>query len=209
LSAPICEICGKRVAFLNNTSPKITPVIIYFSSQYALKYLERAMKIILSVILFSCAAMAQNDAAIEKAKFACGPGQVHFDVEAINYTDSVTQPPSGKALVYVIAEGQITARIGLNGTWAGAVEGNSHLSFPVDPGEHHLCASWQSVFIKANKLVALSSFTAEAGKVYYFRVRATIQAQNAPALLDMDPINSDQGSYMVLKSKVSESHVKK
>jgi hypothetical protein len=58
-------------------------------------------------------------------------------------------------------------------------------------------------------LVALSSFTAEAGKVYYFRVRATIQGQNASPILDMDPINSDQGSYMVLKSKIGESHVRK
>jgi hypothetical protein len=50
------------------------------------------MKIILAVILLSCAAMAQNDAAIEKAKSACGPGRVHFDVEAADYTDSIIQP---------------------------------------------------------------------------------------------------------------------
>lgn len=172
------------------------------------------MKTILAVIFLSCAAftqvaMAQNDAAIDKAKSACGPGQVHFDLEAINYTDSITQPASGKALVYVIAEGPITARIGLKSAWVGAVEGGSHLSFPVDPGEHHVCASWQSIFVKTNKVVGLFSFTAEAGKIYYFRVRATIQGQNASALLDMEPINSDQGSYMVLKSKISESHVKK
>jgi hypothetical protein len=165
------------------------------------------MKIIFAVILLSCAAMAQNDAAIEKAKSACGPGRVHFDVEATDYTNSVTQPPSGKALVYVIAEGPITARIGLNGAWVGAIGGDSHLSFPADPGEHHVCASWQTIFSKENKLAGLSSFTAEAGKVYYFRVRVTVQGQNP--LLDMEPINSDQGSYMVLKSKISESHVKK
>lgn len=166
------------------------------------------MKSILAVILLSCAAMAQNDAAIDKAKSACGPGRVDFDTEAINYTESITQPASTKAFVYVIAEGQITARIGLNGAWVGAIEGGSHMSFPVDPGEHHVCASWQSIFVKGNKMVGLSSFTAEAGKVYYFRVRATIQGKNAPALLDMEPINSDQGIYMVLKSKISESHVK-
>ncbi len=165
------------------------------------------MKIILAVILFSCAAMAQNDAAIEKAKSTCGPGQVRFDVEGTDYPISIIHPASGKALVYVIAEGPITARIGLNGSWVGAVEGNSHLSFPVDPGEQHVCASWQSIFIKTNKLVGLSSFTAEAGKVYYFRVRVTVQGQNP--ILDMETINGDQGSYMVLKSKISESHVKK
>jgi hypothetical protein len=167
------------------------------------------MKTILTVILLSCAAMAQNDDAIEKAKSACGPGQVHFDVEATNYTESITEPVSGKAFVYVIVEGPITARIGLNGAWVGAAEGDSHMSFPVDPGAHHVCASWQSFFSKGNKAVALSSFTAEAGKVYYFRVRATIQGENASSLLDMDPLNSDQGSYMVLKSKISKWHERK
>jgi hypothetical protein len=166
------------------------------------------MKTVLAVILLSCAAMAQNDAAIAKAKSACGPGQVHFDVEATNYTESMTQPPSDKAFVYVIAEGPITARIGLNGAWAGAVEGDSHVSFSVDPGEHHLCASWQSFFSKGNKMVGLSRFTAEAGKVYYFRLRATIQGDHA-FLLDLEPVNSDQGSYMVLKSKISDWHARK
>ena len=167
------------------------------------------MKTILALILLSCAAMAQNDAAIEKAKSACGPGPAHFDVEATSYTESITQPASGKAFVYVIAEGPITARIGLNGTWVGAVEGDSHMSFPVDPGEHHVCASWQSLFLKGNKAVGLSSFTAEAGKVYYFRVRATIQGEKAPSLLDLESINSDQGNYMVLKSKISKWHERK
>jgi hypothetical protein len=167
------------------------------------------MKSILAMILLSCAAMAQNDAAIDKAKSACGPGRIHFDVEATDYTESITQPARGKALVYVIAEGPITSRIGLNGAWVGAIEGRSHLSFSVDPGEHHLCASWQSIFLKQNKIVALYGFTAEAGKTYYFRVRATVQGKNAPYLLDMEPANSDQGRYMVLNSKISESHVKK
>jgi hypothetical protein len=161
------------------------------------------MKTILAVILLSCAAMAQNDAAIAKTKSACGPGQVHFDVAATNYTESIAQPTNGKAFVFLIAEGNNTVRIGLNGTWVGAVEGDSHMSFPVDPGEHHLCASGQSFFSKGNTTVALSSFTAEAGKVYYFRVRTS--SQGDAAFL----VNSDQGSYMVLKTKISNWHARK
>jgi len=167
------------------------------------------MKTFLAVMLLSCLAFAQNDAAIAKAKAACGPGEIHFNVEAENFSDSVDQPAGGKALVYVIAEGPITSRIGLNGAWVGAIEGRSHLSFSVDPGEHHLCASWQSIFLKQNKIVALYGFTAEVGKTYYFRVRATVQGKNAPYLQDIEPVNSDQGRYMVLDSKISESHVKK
>ena len=167
------------------------------------------MRTFLTVIFLSCAAFAQNDAAIVQAKSACGPDKIHFELESINFTDSIAQPASGKALVYVIVQGEITARIGLNGTWVGAVEEDAHMSFLVDPGEHHLCASWQSVFLKGNRVVGLSSFTAEAGQIYYFRVRATVQRESTPSFLDLEPINSDQGTYTVLKSKISESHAKK
>jgi len=150
------------------------------------------MKTIFVVIFLGCAAFAQNDAAIAQAKSACGPDKVHFDVEAINFTESITQPPDGKAFVYVIAQDEITSRIGLDGAWVGAVEGASHMSFSVDPGEHHLCASWQSAFLKGNRVVGLSSFIAEAGKVYFFRIRAT-QRETALSLLDLEPMNSDKG----------------
>jgi hypothetical protein len=79
---------------------------------------------------------------------------------------------------------------------------------PVDPGEQHVCTSWQSFFSKGNTAVGLSSFIAEAGKIYYFRVRATSQGDNA-FLLDMEPVNNDQGSYMVLKTKISDWHARK
>jgi hypothetical protein len=39
----------------------------------------------------------------------------------------------------------VTVRIGLDGTWAEASHGKSYFAFSVTPGEHHLCANWQSV----------------------------------------------------------------
>ena len=36
-----------------------------------------------------------------------------------------------------------TTRMGIDGRWVGATHGNSYLFMTVDPGEHHLCASWQ------------------------------------------------------------------
>jgi hypothetical protein len=44
------------------------------------------------------------------------------------------------------------------------------LLFPVEPGEHHVCVSAQPQSYE-QELVALAHFTAERGKVYYFRTQ--------------------------------------
>ncbi|HWS17084.1 MAG TPA: hypothetical protein VN223_03680 [Candidatus Elarobacter sp.] len=168
------------------------------------------MKALLAVIVLCGAAFAQNDAAIATAKSACGPDKMHFDVEATDFSDSIAQPEAGKALIYVISDQPGTvARIGMDNAWVAALEGNTHLSFSVGPGEHHFCANWQSIFSARSKYVALSSLNAEAGKVYYLRIRFTIQGEHGPPLLDLDVINEDQGRYLVLGSRRSESHLHK
>ena len=168
------------------------------------------MKTVLFVILFACAALAQNDAAISKTKSACGPDAMRFDVETSHFAESISQPASDKALVYVISDqpGPL-ARIGMDGTWMAATKGNTHLSFSIDPGEHHFCANWQSIFSARSKYVALSSLNAEPGKVYYLRIRFTVQGEHGPPFMDLDVINEDQGRYLVLNSEISEFHVKK
>src|ERR1700691_5978154 len=70
---------------------------------------------------------------------ACGPGDASFAVKLDKTQHTLTQPDSGKALVYFIQENG-TARIGLDGTWVGANKNNSYFSVPVEPGEHHVCA---------------------------------------------------------------------
>ncbi len=176
------------------------------------------MKAIILLVVLTSAALAQNDAAIARAKAACGPDNVMFDMKTNDDADAVAQPATGKALVYVIGEGPngfacrgcgIVARVGVNGAWVGAINGASHLSFPVDPGDQHLCVNWQSVFSGRSGYVALGNLNAEAGKVYYFRMRVLIQGEKAATLLDLDPLNSDEGKYMVATSKLATSTVKK
>jgi hypothetical protein len=178
------------------------------------------MKTLLAVILLSSIALAQdNTAAIAKAKAACGSDDVHFDLKTSTTDHAIASPDPGKALVYVVGEDiseafyckgcGIIARVGLNGNWMGAINGDSFLFFPVDPGEHHLCVNWQSVFATRSKRLSLANFNAEAGKVYYFRMRLTKQGQGNPPILDLDAVNSDEGQYLVLISKTGDSHVKK
>ena len=173
------------------------------------------MKTLFAVMLLSCLAFAQDEAAIAKAKAACGPDDIKFEVKNSNATQPPASPENGKGLVYVISLATQaeciacggTVRVGIDGAWAGATHGNSYLTLNVSPGEHHLCTNLQSRFAAISRHVALANFTAEAGKVYYFRMRAIVT--QTEAFLDLDPINTDQGKYLVLTSQTSNSKVEK
>lgn len=81
----------------------------------------------------------------------CGPTNMQFNVKTDSTHHAVNQPEPGHALVYVIVQGKpeggearVTTRVGLDGNWVGASHGASYLSFPVIPGDHHVCTDWQS-----------------------------------------------------------------
>jgi hypothetical protein len=98
-------------------------------------------------------------------------------------------------------------RIASDGAWVGANHHNSYFSFAVDPGEHHLCANWQSRIARLSQIVGLVHFTAEVGKVYYFRTR--VLGAIATNFFDFELIDSDQGRLFVASIPLSISHPKK
>jgi hypothetical protein len=172
------------------------------------------MKTALILILFAASAFAQQ--APVPVPAACGPLEVKFDTETSN-AQPPAQPDPGKALVFVAEDfppvpGQIggpTIRIGLDDAWMGATHGSSFIFFSVDPGEHHLCVKWQSHLSWFSKLASFAHLTAEAGKTYYFRTRITDSKQWGSIYLDLDPVDPDQGQYLVASSRLSVSHAKK
>lgn len=93
----------------------------------------------------------------------------------------------------------------MNGAWVGANHGNSYFSVSVDPGEHHVCATLQSSVV--DQRVELAHFTAEAGKIYYYRTRLVL-SRNIE-LLELDPIDSDQAKYLISSYPLSISRPKK
>jgi hypothetical protein len=120
----------------------------------------------------------------------------------------VAQPEPGKALVYFIQDrgahsfgigGSVEALIGLDGAWVGANRNNSYFAVSVKPGEHHACADLHSV--------ELAHFNAEAGKVYYFRVRAV--GTRYGVYLFLDSVNSDEAKYLIATFPQSMSQPKK
>jgi hypothetical protein len=164
-------------------------------------------------MLLAVCAFAQDPSG--GAAPACGPKATRFDVKRDDSQHTLAQPKPGKALIYFVQDigvvtclgTCVTTKIGLDGTWIGANQHNSYFSVSVEPGEHHLCANPQGIFSPARKLVALAHFTAEGGKVYYFRTRAF--GGKDQVLFDFDPVDSDQAKYLIESFPLSVSHPKK
>jgi hypothetical protein len=120
---------------------------------------------------------AQANAGKALGAPGCGPANQKFDVKTEKGQHPVTQPEPVKAIIYVIQDDtsfeshpRPITRVGVDGSWVGAMRSNSYLQTSIEPGEHHLCASWQSfVGIGMGMKVAALHFTAESGKIILFR----------------------------------------
>jgi hypothetical protein len=187
--------------------------------------MKNALAILLFVAacMFTLAASAQ-DLSVASAQAACGPATTQFNIKANNQAPtSIEEPQPGKALVYVVEDQKFkavrdaTTRVGVDGAWVGANRGNSYLFFSVEPGEHHLCTDWISEWLTGGRLVSLSGFTAEAGKIYFFRARTTGGPSSLGGYrqspdwssLDLDRVNSDEAKLLIASSALSVSHPKK
>ena len=172
----------------------------------------------LLLILLASPVFAQETSDSNNPLWACGPAAAKFDVTVTPPADVVpVQVPSvGKALAYVIEDlGQVDKmissgspfRIGLDGAWIGALKGRSFFSFSVSPGEHHLCANWQSRRDEYSAFSALANFTAESGEIYCFRLRF-LSPYRVPQL-DLAQTNRDEARYLVSFSSLAVSHPKR
>ena len=127
-------------------------------------------------------------------------------------------PPVAKALVYFLQDDSELAgivghtnRLGVDGRWVGATHGDSYFYFFVDPGEHHLCASWQKGMLqRPGDYVAEAHFTAEAEGVYYFKAKnLRFSYRHATSGISLGPLDSDEGKLMASKYSFSTFQQKK
>ncbi|HKH99205.1 MAG TPA: hypothetical protein VJ999_08865 [Candidatus Sulfotelmatobacter sp.] len=168
-----------------------------------------------ATIFFAASALAQ-DQDIASAMSACGPKDVRLAIKPDPTQHSRSQPEAGKALAYVIEDdgaanniigAGVTVKVGVDGAWVGAINRhNYHISLSLSPGEHHLCTNWQSRFDYQSKAVSLAHFNAEAGKVYYFRIREFGEHE---IFFDLDAIDSDQGKLLIASHSMSGSAARK
>lgn len=180
------------------------------------------MRLALSLALL-CAlpAAAQTTAAPQpfaaSPLAACGDDKVSFDVERGEVKDQTAQPESGKATLYIVELfnlrdkgkfGRPTLKHGVDGKWIGATQGFTYLSTSIDPGEHHLCTRWQSHFGKLSDQVSLYNFTAEPDKIYYVRAQISVMGDNDVLSMDLEPVSSDEGRYLISEAARSLSKSK-
>ncbi len=170
------------------------------------------MRSALVVMFLAAYAFAQNESGAIAA--SCGPKGVTFNVKRDESQHTFAQPEPGKARVYFVQDigevnclgGCVATKIGLDGQWVGANQHNSYFSVSVEPGEHHVCANQQSRVSRLSQLVAFAHFTAEEGKVYYFRTRAF--GGNNQLIFEVDAVDSDQAKYLIDSYPLAMSHPK-
>ena len=174
------------------------------------------MKAFAVVLLFGTFVFAQDSSSSINTAPGCGAASVKFDVKTDKSPHALLQPAPGQAMVYFVEDDtefesipKPTTRIGVDGNWVGANHGDSYFSFAVAPGAHHLCASWQSLaVIGAHDTSAAAHFTAEAGQVYYFRVKNKWLREHFVSHVDLSPIDSDEGQLQASRRALSVSHPK-
>lgn len=155
----------------------------------------------------------------------CGPANVKFDVSTTKSHVPSPASEAGKALVFFLQDDmkynagpRPTTRFAIDGTWVGATHANSYFFVSIDPGEHHLCANWQSDVIPFRfgvhkRSTAAAHFTAEAGKSYYFRARDIARIDDneivsGPEVL-LSPLDSDEAQVIMRSFSFSISHPQK
>jgi Protein of unknown function (DUF2846) len=154
----------------------------------------------------------------------CGTANVQFDVKTTRASLTAPAAQPGKALVYFLqddlkydAKPRPTTRFGIDGAWVGATHANSYFYVFVDPGEHHVCADWQSdttpFYFGAKREVAARQFTAEAGKTYYFRAVDIVHTRKNQAIASepqvlLRPVDGDEAQVIMNSFSFSSSHQK-
>lgn len=143
---------------------------------------------------------------VHPESLACGAGKTKFDVKADS--GAVVEPPipAGKARVYVVESMWIqpflptAVSIGMDGTWLGATKADTHMTFFVTPGVHHLCAEFEREGLSGGMdeegRVLLLRLNAEAGKTYYISYHG-MSLREQPNVATFGFVDEDEGEYLV------------
>ncbi|MHB1743621.1 MAG: hypothetical protein ACYCRE_02490 [Acidobacteriaceae bacterium] len=154
--------------------------------------------------LSTTAVVAQVAPTVKQAESACGSLKTKFHVKTGPAQHPLAPAEAGKAQIYVIEDwdsldtGRVNRpaiRVGLDGKWVGATQGDSYIFFFADPGEHHLCVNWQTDF-GSSREVAVYGFEAKPDQTYYFRASLP-RGEGIVFSLTFGPINIDEAQLLL------------
>jgi hypothetical protein len=84
---------------------------------------------------------------------------------------------------------------GVDGNWVGANTGNGYISFEVDPGDHNICADWQSIKRGGGAMV----MRAEERRTYYLVAGALVQVLD----FSLTEVDKAEGQWLLSISQKS------
>ena len=178
------------------------------------------MRIVAAVVLLAigspCYCLAQTSGPVSVP--GCGPSNIEFNVKTESKQRPAAAPDAGKAYVYFLQDDNSflsrprpTTRFGIDGGWAGATHSDSYFYIAVDPGEHHLCSSWQGfVGLGPQRREAALHFTADAGGKYYFLAKNIFDPHDKKAAtVILKALDSDEAELLIGQFSFSTSNPKK
>jgi hypothetical protein len=145
----------------------------------------------------------QDQAGAARAAAGCGPNEIQFDVKTDKTQHPLTPADAARAVIYVFSERAEfpNVRIGMDGKWMGANHDDSYFFFTAGPGEHRLC--WDTQKGQG----AAVTFTAEAGKAYFFKTTLRGNNEIAPRR-KFERLDAAEGMFLVSSSPLSTSRPK-
>jgi len=160
--------------------------------------------IMLLVLVCAAPVYGQNATTDFRTGAGCGPQKTQYDVTLEIPDRGVIAPSPGKARVYVIEivganNAGVTTRVGVDGIWMGANTGRGYASFEVDPGNHNICADWQSIQKTRQQDGGAMVMRAEAGRTYYFVVSVLVQALD----FNLTEVDEAEGQWLLSISQKS------
>lgn len=133
---------------------------------------------------------------------ACGKDDVHFKVKTTAPAASLQRPEDGKGQIVFLETlyGPMLphplVRFGLDGAWTGASKGNGYFVVSAAPGEHHLCAAWQSSFSMLTDHPGAMPLHVEAGKTYFIDYEITSAGKGAN-VIRFHQLNDDEARFFL------------
>lgn len=136
----------------------------------------------------------------------CGPDVKHSTKRANGKSPLETNPPTDKALVYVLAPtyegGYLQMKLSADRVWIGVNQYKSYFVSTLEPGEHDFCS-------KSGDNATHLKLTLEAGKSYFLRQDSVAKLGIGKPPTSLHELSAEDAAVLLKKCKRIEFFEKK